>query len=164
MKMLEIHEIVTQTQLERTTTVVREAFAEVAKEMGLTALSAPTHPPFTTAEKMAAMREKMLFFGLYLDDVLVGCVAVEKAGEEVYYLERLAVLPAFRHIGYGMKLVEFVLDYVKGQGGKRVSLGMINSLTALKGWYRSLGFIERGTKQFETLPFTVCFMDRDISA
>jgi hypothetical protein len=59
--------------------------------------------------------------------------------------------------------VKCVLDYVGKQGGKKVTLGMIDSLTVLKEWYKSLGFEEKDTKKFEHLPFLVCFMDLDLS-
>jgi len=40
---------------------------------------------------------------------------------------------------------------------------MINESTILKNWYKKLGFRETGTKNFEHLPFTVCFMDMNLS-
>ena len=102
-------------------------------------------------------------FGLYVDGIQAGFVAAEKTGDgEIYYMDKLAILPGQRHKGYGAQLVNCVIDYVGRQGGKIVSLGMINSLTVLKEWYRSLGFRETGTKQFEHLPFLVCFMDLDL--
>lgn len=162
--MLEIKEITTASQMGETTAIVRAAFAGVAQDMGFTEQNAPTHPAFTTVEKMLAMQQKMTFFGLYLDDVQIGCVAIEKADDTIYYMERLAVTPACRHKGYGAKLVNFVMDYVKRKGGATVSLGMINRHNVLKDWYKSLGFIETGTKQFESLPFVVCFMDKAVSA
>jgi len=162
--MLEIREITTEVQLEETIAIVRAAFAGVADDMGLTRENAPSHPAFTTLERMFAMQQRMPFFGLYLDGAQVGCAAIEKASDTVYYLERLAVLPAHRHKGYGEKLVGFVMDYARERGGKKVSLGMINSHKILKDWYKSLGVVETGTKQFENLPFTVCFMDKEVSA
>jgi GNAT superfamily N-acetyltransferase len=162
--MLEIREIITPDQIELTTAVIREAFSEVTQAMGLTLQNAPSNPAFTTVEKMVAMQQKMPFFGLYLDGVQVGCVAVEKASDQVYYLERLAVLPAYRHAGYGAKLVDFVMDYARQHAADKVSLGMIDKHKVLKDWYKSLGFVETGTKQFEGLPFIVCFMDKAVSA
>jgi GNAT superfamily N-acetyltransferase len=162
--MLEIKEITTPAQLEETTAIVRAAFDTVAKEMGLTLENAPSHPAFTTMERMSAIQLRMPFFGLYLDGLQVGCAAVEKASDSVFYLERLAVLPVHWHKGYGKWLIDFVMGYAKERGGKKVSLGMINSYIILKDWYKSLGFVETGTKQFEGLPFVVCFMDKEISA
>jgi ribosomal protein S18 acetylase RimI-like enzyme len=92
----------------------------------------------------------------------VGFVAIEKADDKVYYLDKLAVLPEYRHKGYGGKLVEFVSNFVKKHNGQKVSLGMINESTVLKKWYQKLGFKETGTQSFEHLPFTVCFMEKSL--
>jgi diamine N-acetyltransferase len=162
--MVQIKEILTEAQLKDTLEIIRAAFLEVANEFNLTPLSAPTHPAFTTLERLSASLQTMRIFGLYVGETQAGCVAVEEAGKGIYYLQRLAVLPAYQHCGYGKRLVDFVLDYAANQGGKVVSLGMINSHTVLKDWYGSLGFVETGTKQFDGLPFTVCFMDKEVSA
>lgn len=47
-------------------------------------------------------------YGLYEEDRFVGFVALEKANEEVYWLEKLAVLPEFRHKGYGLECREWI--------------------------------------------------------
>jgi ribosomal protein S18 acetylase RimI-like enzyme len=77
-------------------------------------------------------------------------------------MDKLAVLPEYRHKGYGRRLVEFVLDDVKRHKGERVALGIINESTVLKNWYIGNGFAETGTKKFEHLPFTVCFMEKSL--
>jgi hypothetical protein len=40
--------------------------------------------------------------------------------------------------------------------------GKSDSHTKLKKWYSSQGFIETGTKDFEHLPFRVCFMNKPL--
>jgi len=162
--MFEIREISTEDQIVNSVGVIRDAFVTVAREFKLTSENAPTHPFFSTREQLLELHKKMKFFGLFIDEVQAGFVAVEKADGGTYYLGRLSVVPQFRHRGYGRKLTEFVLNYAKNQGGMKVALGMIDKQTILKEWYKSLGFIETGTKQFEHLPFLVCFMERDISA
>ncbi len=162
--MVEIREISTDDQIAESVDVIRESFGTVAREFNLTRKNAPTHPFFSTREQLHELHKKAAFFGLYLDGVQVGFVAIEKADAGAYYLGRLSVMPQFRHRGYGRKLTEFVLHYVKKQGGIKVALGMIDSQTVLKDWYKSLGFIQTGTKQFEHLPFVVCFMEKAVSA
>jgi len=162
--MVEIKEITTDDQIAQSVEVIREAFGTVAREFKLTRENAPTHPFFSTREQLFELHNKMAFFGLYLDSVQVGFVAIEKAEGGTYYLGRLAVKPGFRHRGYGRQLTEFVIDYVKSQGGLKVALGMIDSQTVLKDWYKSLGFVQTGTKQFEHLPFVVCFMEKSVPA
>jgi len=162
--MIEIKEISTDDQITQSVEVIREAFGTVAREFNLTRENAPTHPFFSTREQLAELRKRATFFGLYLDAVQIGFVAIEKSEGGTYFLGRLAIKPWFRHRGYGRKLTEYVIDYVKSRGGVKVALGMIDSQTILKDWYISLGFIQTGTKQFEHLPFIVCFMEKAVSA
>lgn len=77
-------------------------------------------------------------------------------------MEKLAVLPEHRHKGYGKKLMGFVFEQVKMSKGERISIGIINESTVLKNWYIENGFAETGTKKFEHLSFTVCFMEKSL--
>ncbi|MCX6002303.1 MAG: GNAT family N-acetyltransferase [Chloroflexi bacterium] len=162
--MVEIKEIAGDSQLESSLNVIRDAFSTVAKELNLTPESAPTHPFFSTGEQLIELHKKAVFFGLYLDGEQAGFVSAEKGEDGAFFLGRLAVIPRLRHQGYGRKLVEFTLDYAKQHGGAKVALGMIDEQTILKDWYKTLGFTETGTRKFEHLPFTVCFMEYDLSA
>jgi ribosomal protein S18 acetylase RimI-like enzyme len=160
--MAEIREISSRQDLENSVEVIRDSFRTVAVEFGLNQDNCPTHPSLITLDKLLELKGKAKLFGLFLRERQAGFVAVEKADDKVYYLDKLAVLPGYRHKGYGQKLVEFVVTYVQEKGGQKMSLGMINESTVLKNWYKKLGFIEAGTKNFEHLPFTVCFMDESL--
>jgi GNAT superfamily N-acetyltransferase len=156
---------ITREDLPRSLSVIRSSFNTVAAEMNLTPDNCPGHTAFTTMEKLLDLYGKAACFGLYADGTQIGFVAAEKAGSgETFYLDKLAVLSDKRHKGYGAQLVMCALDYAAGHGAKVVSLGMIDSHTVLKEWYKSLGFKETGTKKFEHLPFLVCFMDLDLSS
>ena len=56
--------------------------------------------------------------------------------------------------------MDFVFNYVKAQGAKKVSIGIVDENSVLKNWYKLYGFIETGLKQYEHLPFAVCFMEK----
>ena len=158
-----IREITREADLRNSVNVIRNAFETVAAEFKLTPENCPTSPAFVTTEQLRALRDKGVKpFGLFHDDVQLGFVAVERADGAVYYLEKLAVLPGYRHRGYGKKLIAFVCNYVKKNKCEKISLGMINESTILKDWYKKLGFQETGTKKFEHLPFTVCFMEKNL--
>ena len=87
-----------------------------------------------------------------------GCAALERASDQVCYLERLAVLPEFRRQGLGVALVEHALALAAAWGAGRVEIGIIAEQKDLAAWYEKLGFIPTGTKKFDHLPFTVGFM------
>jgi len=106
----------------------------------------------------------MGFFGGFLGETQIGFVAIEKAGENLYYMERLAVLPRHRHHGHGRTLVQFVEDHVRTDGGRVISIGIIYESPILKDWYRQMGFRETSKQKFSHLPFTVCFMEKEVAA
>jgi len=160
--MEEIREIKDEHELKSSVRVIRDSFKTVAIEFGLNELNCPTHPSLMTLAKLLELDKKASIFGLFLTNVQVGFVAIEKADNTLYYMDKLAVLPEYRHKGCGRKLVEFVLDDVKERKGEKVALGMINESAVLKDWYQQLGFKETGTKNFEHLPFTVCFMEKSL--
>ncbi len=141
--------------------VVRRSFITVAEELNITRENAPTNPAFLGPESLVKMKDKgIVMYGAYKGGICIGFVAVEKANDDVFYMERLAVLPEYRHNGYGRKLIDFVIDYVGKNGGKKVSIGIINENRRLKDWYISCGFTETSKRKFEHLPFEVCFMER----
>ncbi|WP_371380029.1 GNAT family N-acetyltransferase [Sporomusa aerivorans] len=141
--------------------VIRNSFATVAGEFNLTPDNAPTNPAFIEVRHLKRMREKgIVMFGVFHDESQVGFVAVEKKAENEFYMERLAVLPEYRHKGYGRKIVEHVSAYVAGQGGGRVLIGMIDEHVLLKAWYCSLGFKEQHVARHVHLPFAVCYMEK----
>lgn len=143
--------------------VIRKSFATVAKEFNLTRENCPTHPSFVTLRQLTDLKKKELkFFGSFIENTQIGFVAVEKANETLYYMEKLAVLPDYRHHGYGRKLVDFVMDYTRRHGGTKISIGIIDEHKVLKDWYKKLGFKEVSTRKFNHLPFTVGYLEIDI--
>ena len=158
-----IREIIDPAEFANSARVIRNSFKTVAGEFGLTRENAPTHPSFLTVRWLKEKKnDGVKFFGLFLDGKQAGFVAIEKADAALYYfIEKLAVLPAHRHGGYGEKLVGFAIDYIREHHGKKVALGMIDKHTVLKNWYKKLGFREVSIQKFSQLPFAVCFMERD---
>ena len=159
-----IKEILSENDIKNSVKVIRDSFRTVAVEFNLNRNNSPTHPSFMTLRQLRDLKRRGgKFFGFFKDNLYIGFVAIEKADENTYYMEKLAVLPEQRHRGYGRELVEFVFDYVKRNKGKTVSIGIINEHEVLKNWYTVIGFKETGVKKFEHLPFTVCFMEKDVS-
>ena len=158
-----IKEIVGEDELRNSASVVRDSFKTVASAFALTRKNCPTHPSFVTVGQLNELRRKGLkFLGLFLGDTQIGFVAVEKADKSLYYIEKLAVLLQHRHKGYGTTLMEFALNYVQKSKGERVSLGIIDEHTVLKNWYKAMEFKEVLTRKYDHLPFTVCFMEKEV--
>lgn len=158
-----IREITDDTGLKESVKVIRDSFITVANDFCLSEENCPSSPAFISLAKLRELRKKGLrMFGLFCDSRQVGFVAIEGSRDAVYYMEKLAVLPGYRHRGFGKQLIDFVFDHVRGKNGKKVSIGIINKNTILKDWYRAYGFGETGTRQFEHLPFLVCFMEKNV--
>lgn len=141
--------------------VIRNSFITVAEEFKITRHSAPTNPAFIDSEALVKMKEKgVKMYGGYCGGKLIAFVAIEKASDDIYYLEKLCVVPPYRHHGYGERLIRFVFETVKSNGGKKVCIGIINDNTILKKWYIKNDFSETARKVFNHLPFEVCFMEK----
>ena len=150
-------------EISRGAAVIRDSFRSVAEELGLTRENIPNHPSFMTPEELKGLIDRGIkFFGLFLEGRQIGSVAVEEADDGVYFLQKLAVLPEYRKSGYGRELVNFVIDYVKNNGCKKLALGIWDIQAGLKEWYRQLGFKVNSTRDIEHLPLTVCLMDMEI--
>jgi ribosomal protein S18 acetylase RimI-like enzyme len=168
-----IREVHPDAELRSSASVIRRSFATVADEFGLTRENCPAHTSFITTRGLRREKDHGLkCFGLFADQRQIGFVGIEKyeddtlvrldPGENRYWLEKLAVLPAYRHLGYGEKLVDFAVQHVVGKGGTRIGLGMMNEHAVLKTWYLGLGFREKELKTFAHLPFVVCFMEKSL--
>ncbi|MCP4764043.1 MAG: GNAT family N-acetyltransferase [archaeon] len=169
-----IKEIRDKKDLEKSVQIIRKSFLTVALQFNLTEKNAPSNPAYITFERLEQMKnENIKLFGLFHyeenekkreieEKKQIGFLAIEKADDSLYYLEKVAVLPEFRHRGYGKKILDFASDYVKKENGLKISVGMINENIILKNWYIKHSFVESSVKKFEHLPFTVCFLEKEI--
>jgi GNAT superfamily N-acetyltransferase len=139
--------------------IIRNSFRDVAERFGLTAENCPRHPSNCTREWIVSAMEKgVRHFVLETDETPCGCAALEQVRPEVCYLERLSVLPDFRHTGFGTELVKHLIEISREIGSRQVEIGIIASDLCLKSWYENLGFSQTHTGSFAHLPFEVAFM------
>jgi N-acetylglutamate synthase-like GNAT family acetyltransferase len=144
--------------------ILREASRDVAERFGLTPENCPKHPSNCTTEWIEAGFQKGIVYSVLEEDsVPCGCVGLEQASSEVCYLVRLAVHPNHRRQGFGAALVNHVCDKAQSLGARRVEIGIIAEHVALNRWYEKLGFCHKNTAEFEHLPFTVAFMEKELA-
>lgn len=140
-------------------TLIRRSFHDVAERFELTAENCPKNPAFYTMDRIKGdFKNGLQYFILETDSRPCGCVALEKAKPEVCYLMRLGVLPEYRNNGYGKALVDHIFEQAKKIGAERVEIAIIAKDVKRENWYMKLGFVEKGTKEFDHLPFTVAFL------
>ena len=146
--------------------VIRASFATVAEDLGLTEENCPKYVGFvTTPERLQTQHGwGWQIFGLYENRRLVSYVSISKEDDGSYELHNLAVLPEFRHKGYGRQLVDFCLSTVAESGGGKVNISIVEENIVLKNWYVDYGFVHTGTKKYEHLPFTSGYMELVVAA
>ena len=151
---------ITETEIAESSEIIRQSFKTVADEFNLTKEKVPTNGAFLEDSRLLEEYSSGIkMFGIFEGESQIGFIALEQKDHEMFYLEKLSILPEYRHKGYGKALVDFAVEYVKSLGGKIISIGIIYENIRLMEWYKKLGFIETGTKVFSHLPFTVCFLD-----
>jgi N-acetylglutamate synthase-like GNAT family acetyltransferase len=144
-------------------TLLRSSFRDVAERFELTIENCPKNLAFCTKERVKSdLARGLIYYILEKDDQPFGCVAIEKAGPDVCYLERLAVLPQHRRKGYGKALANHIFDQAGKNGAQKIEIGIISEDTKLKNWYMKFGFVQKATKEFDHLPFIVAFMSAEI--
>lgn len=144
-------------------TLLRSSFRNVAERFGITEENNPRFLAFCTNKRIESDFEKDLtYYILEKDGQPCGCVALERAKPGVCYLMRLAVLVEHRGKGYGKMLVHHIFEKARETGARRVEIAMISRDRKLKTWYKKLGFIQKSTKKFDHLPFSVAFMYREL--
>ncbi|WP_217636906.1 GNAT family N-acetyltransferase [Dendrosporobacter quercicolus] len=152
-----------EQELSNVVNILRVSFNTVAAEFNLTKENAATNAAFIEIHDLLEMKKKDIdMLGLYLCETQIGFVAVEETKQKTYYMEKLSILPKYRHKGYGKKLMDYVFKYVKRMGGEKVSIGIINQNYILKNWYLEYGFIEKTIKKYPHLCFEVCLMEKKV--
>ncbi len=155
-----VEKVNSKEQLNICLDIIHNGFITVADEFGLTKNNCPNHTAFMSIEKLKKQYENGTDMFMYNHNgAYVGYFSLSDNGECVE-LNNLSVLPEYRHLGIGKEMVEYAKDYaINNTNAKRITIGIIEDNTVLKNWYEMLGFIHKGTKQFDSLPFTVGFME-----
>jgi ribosomal protein S18 acetylase RimI-like enzyme len=155
----EMKEVIEQ-DLEECAEVIRKGFSTIAKDFGLTIENCPSNGAFIQKERLLAEKDKGHYmYGMICEDQMIGYMQLEKSNEDMYFLQKLVVLPQYRHLGLGKKLLDYAKERVQEFGGSSLSISIIEENTVLKNWYLAYGFHTTGIRKFEHLPFTVGFME-----
>jgi N-acetylglutamate synthase-like GNAT family acetyltransferase len=159
-KMINIRKSLYEKEKDQILHVINRSFLTVAIEFGITKENAPTNPAFIDINNLDnSVHHKMELFVAEEERQIIGCVGIQpgKSAEE-YYIERLSVLPEHRHKKVGERLLQAAIQEIRDRNIKTISIGIVDENKVLKDWYLRQGFLETGSKKFDHLPFTVCFM------
>lgn len=148
-------------ELETCAAVVRESFATVAPQYGITRESAPRHTSFLSADRLREQyaRGEPLYVYELRGRIVGYCSLSPGSGPHCRELNHLAVLPACRHQGVGRALVQHAVQQARALGCTRLEIGIIEENTLLKSWYLKMGFVPTGTEKFDFFPFTCGYLE-----
>ena len=142
--------------------VIRTAFKTVADELGFTRENAPRFTAFATDDTRLQyqflVEHKPMYVYLH-EGKIVGYYSLAMLDNGSVELNNLSVLPEFRHLGIGEKLVKDAIEKAKSFDKEKMELGIVEENTKLRMWYERLGFIHTGTKKFDFFPFTCGYME-----
>ena len=82
------------------------------------------------------------------EQLLEGCVYLERRAQGRAYLGLLAVAPDSQQSGVGSLLMQGAEDYCRGLGLGFMDIKIVNLRKELTGFYRRRGYIEIGTSPF----------------
>lgn len=140
--------------------IIHKSFITVADEFGLTQVNCPSHTAFMPIDKLIRQFENQAdMFLCCADGKYIGYFSLSNKDDKNIELNNLSVLPLYRHMGLGKKIIEYAKEYAAANTNtEKILIGLMEENTILKYWYQSLGFIHTGTKRYDSLPFTVGFM------
>lgn len=98
--------------------VIHRSFSTVADEFGLTPENCPNYTGFLPLEALNAQRERgWKLYQCRAGQKTVGCMALSDEGNGCFELHELAVLPEYRHLGYGTQLLGTARKIIRTSGG-----------------------------------------------
>ena len=151
---------VTASKLQICLDVIHQSFKTVAEDFGLTQENCPKHTSFIPLCFLETqMNWGWHMYSLYVNKKMIGYMSLSKEGNGIYELHNLAVLPQYRHNGFGKILLDYAKDVVKALGGNTIKIGIIEESTILKNWYIANGFMHTGTRKYDHLPFTSGYLE-----
>lgn len=154
---------VTSSDIPECLEVIHQSFSTVAEQFGLTQENCPKHTSFIPLVFLEnQMNWGWYMYALYAGKKIIGYMSLSKEGNDVFELHNLAILPEYRHKGFGKLLLDHAKEVVKSLGGSIIKIGIIEESTVLKNWYIANGFVHTGTKKFDHLPFTSGYLERRV--
>ncbi|CCH50363.1 GNAT family N-acetyltransferase [Pseudodesulfovibrio piezophilus] len=123
----------------------------------------------TSAEKQPDLRDISNFYQhgagnfwlAFIDDELVGTIALKDVGDRVCALRKMFVKKAYRGKtpGVAQQLMHTLLEWAEGHGTREIYLGTVDAYHAAHRFYEKNGFRE---VSHDAVPNSVPFMDVDV--
>ena len=141
--------------------LIRESFRTVADEFGLTEENAPRFTAFSVTEEKLLHQleaERRPMFVCELNGTPCGYCSLRLLENGECELNHLAVLPAFRHLGVGQRLLSHARSAAAEAGCTVMNIGIIEENERLRAWYERNGAVHTRTEKLPFFPFTCGYM------
>ncbi len=145
--------------------IIRRSFMTVAEEFGVTEENAPRFTAFATTEERLLWQmenEERLMFVDEEAGVLRGYYSLLLQENKECELNNLAVLPEYRHLGIGGKMLKHAHEVAREKGCRAINIGIVEENVRLRKWYEENGAVHLGTHKFEFFPFTCGYMKWEV--
>ena len=119
-------------------------------------------PKVLAAASMQQDVEHRLMFAEEENGVIRGYYSLRLNGDGTCELGSLSVLPEYRHLGIGGRLLKHALETAGQQGCTVMNLSIVEENTVLRRWYERSGAVHTGTEKFDFFPFTCGYMKMQI--
>jgi len=145
------------------TDILNQAFMTVAIQFNFTKENAPRFPAFIDLNVIEnSMNNGLKMFGYELNKQIVACVGYSHYKDQIYFIERLATLPEYRHLGIGKKLMKFAENKIRENNGKIIEIHVVDVNKTLIDWYKKLDFIGIRIDEIKAVPFNSYVMNKNL--
>ncbi|MCL2833730.1 MAG: GNAT family N-acetyltransferase [Treponema sp.] len=142
--------------------ILRKSFITVADEFGYTINNASYFTAFITNEKVQKQLDAGFYAYIFTEDGQPAGTIGWYSESGKYIIERLAVLPEYRHRNIGKQLMEFAGNQIKKAGGNLIQLSLVDNNAQLKKWYQNLGYKITEIKD-KQLAFKIAVMEKQLT-
>ena len=145
--------------------VIRDSFFTVAEEFGFTIENAPRFTAFSVTEERLLWQlnnEHRPMYAYYKEGNIIGYYSLLLLEDNECELNNLCVLPPYRHMGTGEKLLHNAFQEAENLGCVKIKIGIVEENTVLRKWYETFGFVHTKTEKYDFFPFTCGYMEKSL--
>ncbi len=154
-----------QNNITECVSVIRESFATVAREFGITEQNAPRFTAYATDARRIEWhlnREHRPMYGFWDEGKLVGYYSLLIQENQECELNNLCVLPVYRHKKIGHQLLEHAFQIAQNLNCRKMNIGIVEENQVLRKWYEGYGFVHVKTEKYDFFPFTCGYLAKEL--
>jgi ribosomal protein S18 acetylase RimI-like enzyme len=104
----------------------------------------------------------LVLFAYVESGKVIGSIGIKEIENNIFKIERLAVLPDQRHNKIGQTLMNYAIDRIKENMGKAAKVEIVYENKQLLKWYEKQGFQVISIDTYEKLPFQVGVLIKEV--